>query len=54
MGMKATPHTKKTTVKSSTKKTLKKVDIYPNRVSLAVSALAVVSLFLFALIAVSS
>lgn len=51
--MKATPRTKKTTAKTPAKHTSTKVDIHPNRVTLAVSTLAVLSLVLFALIAVS-
>jgi hypothetical protein len=51
--MKATPHTKKTPAKATSKRSSTKVDIHPNRVSLAVSTLAVISLVLFALIAVS-
>lgn len=39
--------------KAASAKAPKKVDIYPNRMSLAVAALAAVSLVLFALIALS-
>lgn len=50
--MTAKKPTKKTTSKASTKK-VQRVDIYPNRMSLAIAALAAVSLVLFGLIALS-
>lgn len=50
--MTAKKPTKKTATKSTAKK-VQKVDIYPNRMSLAIAALAAVSLVLFALIALS-
>jgi hypothetical protein len=43
---------KKTTSKVSKKPTTKKVDIEPNKMSLAVAALAAVSLVLLAIIAI--
>lgn len=51
MGMTAKKPAKKTASKSAGK-TPKRVDIYPNRMSLAVAALAAVSLVLFALLAI--
>lgn len=52
MGMTAKKTAKKTASKSAAAKTPKRVDIYPNRMSLAVAALAAVSLVLFALLAI--
>ncbi len=52
MGMTAKKPAKKTASKSAAAKTPKRVDIYPNRMSLAVAALAAVSLVLFALLAI--
>jgi hypothetical protein len=55
-GMTAKKPAKKPAASKSTavsKKSSQKVDIYPNRMSLAISALAAVTLVLFALIALS-
>jgi len=55
-GMTAKKPVKKSATPKSTaasKKSSQKVDIYPNRMSLAISALAAVTLVLFALIALS-
>ena len=52
--MKTAPTVKKTTKKTSiAPKGAHKVDIHPNRMTLAVSALAAVSLVLFALMVIS-